>query len=170
MKAGLRFAILKRDNFKCLYCGATADDSVMHVDHLIPASCDGEDDPGNLVTACAECNTGKGAKFIESIPEHIAAALAKPIDFSSHYIQEKREGTKMAGYIFKTFREMNYIPRPYAAGLLRLKEDRLTGFEEFGHQLTFQESERIFKQWPELRVFDAGPRYSIPPLTSLSDL
>lgn len=55
----LRFEILKRDGFRCRYCGASAASSVLHVDHVVPESAGGEDAADNLVTACADCNGGK---------------------------------------------------------------------------------------------------------------
>lgn len=55
----LRFEILKRDGFRCAYCGATPLTALLHVDHVVPASEGGPDLPENLVTACATCNLGK---------------------------------------------------------------------------------------------------------------
>ncbi len=55
----LRFEILSRDNFTCRYCGASAPDVKLQVDHVIPVSKGGILDLSNLVTACFECNIGK---------------------------------------------------------------------------------------------------------------
>ena len=61
----LRFEILKRDEFKCRYCGRSqADGATIHVDHVIPVATGGRNDPENLVTACADCNLGKSARMI----------------------------------------------------------------------------------------------------------
>jgi len=57
----LRFEILRRDNHACRYCGATAPDAKLTIDHVTPVALGGTDDPTNLVTACAECNSGKSA-------------------------------------------------------------------------------------------------------------
>lgn len=54
-----RFEILKRDGFRCRYCGATAVDVLLHVDHVVARANGGTDDPENLVTSCADCNLGK---------------------------------------------------------------------------------------------------------------
>lgn len=56
-----RFTILKRDGFRCVYCGATPDVSQLHVDHYTPRSRGGTDHPSNLRTACAPCNLSKSA-------------------------------------------------------------------------------------------------------------
>ena len=61
----VRFEILKRDNFACRYCGATAPGVVLHVDHVHPVSRGGKNELENLVTACRDCNAGKGARPIE---------------------------------------------------------------------------------------------------------
>ena len=55
----LRYEILRRDNHTCRYCGATAPDVKLTVDHVLPVALGGSDDPTNLVAACADCNAGK---------------------------------------------------------------------------------------------------------------
>lgn len=57
----MRYEVLRRDNHACKYCGATAPEAVLTVDHVIPVSLGGTDDPTNLVTACNDCNVGKGS-------------------------------------------------------------------------------------------------------------
>ena len=59
LRSELRFAVLSRDGFRCRYCGRSAPDVVLQVDHIVPVARGGGDDPANLVTACAECNVGK---------------------------------------------------------------------------------------------------------------
>lgn len=54
-----RFEILKRDGFRCRYCGSTPLAGPLHVDHVVPSSKGGTDDPENLLTACSTCNLGK---------------------------------------------------------------------------------------------------------------
>lgn len=56
-----RFEILKRDNFRCIYCGRSPqqDDVKIHVDHVKPLSKGGSNEVDNLVTSCDECNLGK---------------------------------------------------------------------------------------------------------------
>lgn len=58
----LRFEVFKRDRFTCQYCGAMAPDVVLHIDHVSPVSKGGQNDILNLITACLECNSGKGAR------------------------------------------------------------------------------------------------------------
>jgi hypothetical protein len=55
----LRFEVFKRDSFKCQYCGATAPEVVLHVDHINPVAKGGSNEITNLVTACQPCNLGK---------------------------------------------------------------------------------------------------------------
>lgn len=56
-----RFSVLKRDNFRCTYCGASPKDGVtlLHVDHILAKSKGGGDNLENLTTACEQCNLGK---------------------------------------------------------------------------------------------------------------
>lgn len=57
----LRFEILRRDNHTCRYCGASAPDVKLTVDHVVPEALGGSDDPSNLVAACDACNSGKSS-------------------------------------------------------------------------------------------------------------
>lgn len=58
----LRRAIFRRDEYTCTYCGHRGNARTLHVDHAIPRSRGGNDDPSNLTTACWQCNLQKGAK------------------------------------------------------------------------------------------------------------
>ncbi len=58
----LRYQIMKRDNFKCVLCGASPakDPTIeLHIDHIIPWSKGGESTIDNLQTLCSVCNLGK---------------------------------------------------------------------------------------------------------------
>lgn len=60
----LRYDVLKRDNFKCQICGATAQDGAkLQVDHIIPVSKGGKTEMSNLQTLCSRCNAGKSDKM-----------------------------------------------------------------------------------------------------------
>lgn len=56
-----RYEVLKRDNHTCRYCGGTAPDVRLTVDHVLPVALGGSDDPSNLVAACQDCNAGKSS-------------------------------------------------------------------------------------------------------------
>ena len=56
-----RFRVLYRDNFRCQYCGATANEARLEVDHITPLAKGGSNDESNLITACSICNNGKSA-------------------------------------------------------------------------------------------------------------
>jgi 5-methylcytosine-specific restriction endonuclease McrA len=55
----LRFEVFKRDSFKCQYCGRSAPEVILNVDHIIPVAADGTNDIMNLITSCFDCNNGK---------------------------------------------------------------------------------------------------------------
>lgn len=57
----LRFEILRRDHYRCRYCGATAEDATLVVDHVLPEALGGLTEAANLVTACTACNSGKSS-------------------------------------------------------------------------------------------------------------
>lgn len=55
-----REAIFQRDGHRCVYCARTAEPALLTVDHVEPRVKRGDRSPGNLVTACIECNRLKG--------------------------------------------------------------------------------------------------------------
>lgn len=60
-----RFEVFKRDSFKCQYCGASAPDAILEVDHIDPISKDGADEMVNYITACRPCNAGKSDRKLD---------------------------------------------------------------------------------------------------------
>lgn len=73
----LRYEILRRDNHTCRYCGGTAPDVTLTVDHVVPTALGGSDDPANLTAACRDCNSGKsatppGAPLVAAVDEKAA--------------------------------------------------------------------------------------------------
>lgn len=62
VSAKLRFAVLSRDEFTCQYCGRSGNQVPLHVDHIVPRSAGGASNASNLITACADCNLGKGGR------------------------------------------------------------------------------------------------------------
>jgi hypothetical protein len=62
----LRWAVLERDNFTCQYCGQTAPDVKLEVDHIISVKDGGQDTIENLKTACYSCNIGRSALTIKN--------------------------------------------------------------------------------------------------------
>ncbi len=59
-----RFEVLRRDNYTCRYCRNT--ENPLTIDHVIPVSLGGADDPANLVACCIDCNAGKASSAPDS--------------------------------------------------------------------------------------------------------
>lgn len=58
----IRFLVMKRDGFRCKYCGrspATDAGVELVLDHVVPWSKGGMTTPDNLATSCVACNAGK---------------------------------------------------------------------------------------------------------------
>lgn len=60
----IRFEVFKRDKFTCQYCGRQAPDVILEVDHIKPIADNGTNDIMNLITACFDCNRGKGKRTL----------------------------------------------------------------------------------------------------------
>lgn len=74
-----RFQIFERDNFTCQYCGRKPPEVQLEVDHIVPLAKGGTNDERNLITACRDCNRGKG---IENLAATNDFFNMKPIKFS----------------------------------------------------------------------------------------
>jgi 5-methylcytosine-specific restriction endonuclease McrA len=89
-RADLRLAIYMRDDFTCLHCGRDLHDASpldINLDHFIPHSHGGTNDPTNLFTSCQWCNKGRQDKTIDQLhasrPEvivRIVTHLAKSLN------------------------------------------------------------------------------------------
>lgn len=60
-----RFRVLQKCGFTCVYCGRTASEVRLEIDHVIPVSQGGTNDEANLTAACVDCNRGRGAMPID---------------------------------------------------------------------------------------------------------
>ncbi len=58
----IRMEVFKRDSFKCQYCGRSAPEAILEIDHIKPVSKGGDNSILNLITSCRDCNRGKGKR------------------------------------------------------------------------------------------------------------
>lgn len=58
----LRYIVLKESNGRCALCGATRNERVLDVDHIIPRSLGGKTEYSNLQVLCSKCNRSKRNK------------------------------------------------------------------------------------------------------------
>ena len=61
----VRVTVLHRDKNKCVFCGRSAKQVQLEVDHIIPFSKGGSNNLNNLQTLCIDCNRGKGARNLK---------------------------------------------------------------------------------------------------------
>jgi len=81
-----RFEVFKRDKFTCQYCGDVAPNVVLHVDHIEPISRGGTDDILNLVTACSNCNGGKGPNRLSD--DSVVKRQRKQMEISQERLEQ----------------------------------------------------------------------------------
>ena len=63
----LRYRVLRKSSAKCMLCGASSRERILHVDHIKPISKFPELilDENNLQVLCDQCNLGKSNKFYD---------------------------------------------------------------------------------------------------------
>lgn len=85
----VRFEVFKRDKFTCQYCGESAPNVILEIDHIKPVSKGGTNEIMNLITSCRDCNRGKTNKKLD---DNTAVMVQKrQLDI----IQERREQLEM---------------------------------------------------------------------------
>lgn len=89
LSKSLRFEVFKRDSFTCQYCGRSAPDVVLNVDHIHPVAEGGTDDIMNLITSCFDCNNGKSDRLLSD------DTVVKKRKAQMDTLQERREQLEM---------------------------------------------------------------------------
>lgn len=86
--------ILRRDNFRCQYCGSHT--HPLTLDHIQPRSRGGRDSWENLVAACIPCNNRKGSRTPDEAGMKLASIPRKPnhIVFLKHFMGKVEEPWK----------------------------------------------------------------------------
>jgi len=79
----IRARILKRDQDTCQRCGQPGNT----VDHIVPRTLGGSDEPSNLQCLCATCNYSKGGRFFDtpSTPMTPLGLFTPKNDSITHY-------------------------------------------------------------------------------------
>ena len=116
IKKSVRFEVFKRDNFTCQYCGQSAPDVVLHIDHINPVAGGGDNDIMNLVTSCEPCNLGKGAK---------------PLDDSTSIQKQRAQLEELSER-----REQLEMMLQWREGLQSIDDDYINAFEDKFTELT----------------------------------
>ncbi len=118
----LRYEILRRDGHTCRYCGASAPDVPLRIDHVIPVALGGGDEPSNLVTACQDCNSGKSstspdAELVEDV-DVVAMLFSAAMDkaLTSYKNSHQDEQAVLAEFdelwLRWTYNGGMHVPRP----------------------------------------------------------
>jgi 5-methylcytosine-specific restriction endonuclease McrA len=86
--------ILRRDGFRCQYCGNTS--TPLTIDHIIPRSRKGDDTWENLVAACIYCNNRKGNRTPDEARMPLAHRPMRPnhVFFIRHLMSTSDDGWK----------------------------------------------------------------------------
>lgn len=136
----LRFEIFKRDGFRCIYCGTTPVQSVLHIDHVIPVAHGGASVADNLVTACQDCNSGKSSISLDD------RKLSKPMLTEAH--KEHAEQIKE----FLAVQKSIASARQQAAEVLSEHWEDVVGPMS---QDMFNRLVSITKDWPHEKIIEA---------------
>lgn len=121
----LRHEVMKRDNFTCRYCRST--EGVLTIDHVVPVTLGGTDEPDNLVACCTDCNAGKSSTSpSEGTVEDVKAADTKWADAIKRAAEVKAEQNKpfreyMSAFadVWPQYRDKN-LPRNFETSIRSL--------------------------------------------------
>jgi len=135
----VRFEVFKRDQFKCQYCGRSAPEVLLQVDHINPVANGGTNDILNLISACFDCNSGKSDKLLSD-----DTAISKQKQ-QLEQLQERREQLEMM--------------MSWHEGLKNLQDDIHTKLKEYWEDLaigySINENGMLkIKKWAKAYSFD----------------
>lgn len=122
-----RFEVLRRDNYTCRYCGASAPDVELTVDHVVPVALGGTDNPDNLVTACRDCNAGKAstspdAALVQQVGEddmRWAAAIKRAAEamIADHHANLRKHQWFLDEWSRRWDEDLNHLPEGWEKSL-----------------------------------------------------
>ena len=133
----MRFDVFKRASFTCQYCGSNPPAVVLEIDHILPVS-KGGNLVDNLITACFDCNRGKAAGLLTSIPQSISD--------KAEIIAEKMAQMKAFEKMVRAKRKGEESSIDEVEGVFK------SHFDGYHFNPRFRESVRIFLQ--HMNVFD----------------
>lgn len=137
-----RFDVFKRDAFVCQYCGSHPPMVVLEVDHINPVVNGGTNDVDNLITACFDCNRGKSAGLLTTIPQSVQE--------KAELLQEKQDQLRAFERLIKAARRAEDKRIDEVENAFR---DHFPGYT---FSSKFRQSVRIFVQkMPAFQVVDA---------------
>ena len=99
----IRFEVFKRDSFTCQYCGQSAPQVILEVDHIIPVSKGGDNALTNLIASCRDCNRGKSN--IELSDDTVVVKQQKELE----ELQERKNQLEMMVEWRKGLKELNEV-------------------------------------------------------------
>lgn len=145
-----RFNVFKRDGFVCQYCGQTPPTVILQVDHIIPVSKDGTNDLDNLVTSCFQCNSGKGAGDLTSIPQTVLEKLQRQkeltkqlAEYNKFLLEIRKTRLQSAERIGVYWCDLKPGRPPSEKGRWMVSDDRLRSIKRFLEYL------------PEVEIYEA---------------
>jgi len=86
----LRFRVFRRDGFQCQYCSRVPPEAVLRVDHVVPVADGGTNDEDNLITACHDCNAGKGRSPLDP--------SSTPLDTDLRFLETQQRLAELRRY------------------------------------------------------------------------
>lgn len=141
-----RYEVLKRDNHTCRYCGASAPDATLTVDHVTPVALGGSDDPGNLVAACRNCNAGKSstspdAELVENVSQRAIEWAAAIAEYNQIQMADRKKRNAYVRRFEKAWDRWHYGPKNDRKPLPKPGDWKATIWQFYGLGLPINELE-----------------------------
>lgn len=115
--------------FCCQYCGKTPPQTTLEVDHIIPVKLGGQNLVDNLITSCFDCNRGKAANPLTTLPQQTsdkAFILKEKEDQYKAYQKLQKlvndrvnKETEMVEIIFKRYFEDKIFSERFKTGTVK---------------------------------------------------
>lgn len=148
-----RFEVFKRDKFTCQFCGTSAPNSILEIDHLKPVINGGDNSLLNLITSCFECNRGKSKNEISDdsvitkqtnqlkLLEEKRQQLELLAEWKNSLSDIDKEYIKFYQKLFKKLSKLNYIFNEYG------KKTILSLRKKYSDEEIIDATETSFRQY-----------------------
>lgn len=154
----LRFEVLRRDKFTCLYCGKSSPNVILEVDHVVPVVDGGTNDLQNLATSCFECNRGKSTKpvgvfNVETMPsfEQMELHRIQVEEFIEYTKFVKESQDQLALEVWRIFGYSRAVDSRITSGII--SQIKSIGFEETVHVAHISASRKDGDLWNRYMYF-----------------
>ena len=153
----LRYSILKEGGGHCALCGATVNERMLDIDHIIPRSKGGKTEYSNLQVLCSKCNRSKRNLDDTDFRDLVRESLEPECAFcnkiaSDEVLLENEYGIVVLDKFPVTKGHSLIIPKRHYSDFFQTSQNELGGL----YDLLRIQKKRLSEEYPRIEGFNVG--------------